>query len=214
MSIKDKLKNNTFLSALNSFYRNYLKTTRRKFGYIHPTAFYRQPILVKGAENVFMHENTSILGHAIILSTNAKFVMKRNSGAAEGLTVVTGSHISVPGIWVRDVTDAMKPHDADKDVIVEEDVWIASNVTLLAGITVGRGAAIGAGSVVRKSVPPYAMVIGNPAKVVGFKFTPDEVIEHEKTLYPEEERLPCEVLEKNYEKYFIKRIKEIKEFTK
>lgn len=214
MEIKRSLRNNTFFSACLSIYRNYFQVTRRKFGYIHPTAFYRQPFLVKGIGNVELHENTSILGNSMILSTRAKFIMKSHSGAAEGFTVVTGSHVSEVGKWFRDITDEEKSNDSDKDVIVEEDVWIASNVTLLAGVTVGRGAAIGAGSVVRKSVPPYAMVMGNPAKVVGFKFTPDEVIEHEKKLYPESERLSKEVLEKNYDKYFIKRFKEIKEFTK
>ena len=56
-------------------------------------------------------------------------------------------------------------------------------------------------------------MIGNPAKVVGFKFTPEEVIEHEKALYSEEERLPLELLEKNYKKYFLDHIKEIKAYT-
>lgn len=214
MSIKQYLKNNTIISAISFLYKNYFETRRGKFGYIHPTAFYRQPILIKGIQNVELHELASILGHAVILSTNAKFIMKHHSGAAEGLTIVTGSHESIPGVWFRDVTDDMKSEGADKDVIVEEDVWIASNVTILAGVTVGRGASIGAGSVVRKNVPPYAIVIGNPAKVVGFKFTPDEVIKHEEALYPEEERLNRDLVEKNYEKYFIKRIKEIKDFTK
>lgn len=214
MKIKKSLRNSSLLSGLRSLYSNYFQVTRKKFGYIHPTAFFRQPFLVKGIENVEMHEYTSILGSSMILSTRAKFIMKSHSGAAEGFTVVTGSHESLVGKWFRDVTDDEKSSDSDKDVIVEEDVWIASNVTLLAGVTVGRGAAIGSGSVVRKSVPPYAMVMGNPAKVVGFKFTPDEVIEHEKKLYPESERLSKEVLEKNYDKYFIKRFKEIKEFTK
>lgn len=214
MRLKDKIKNNTFLSALNSLYRNYFKVNRKKFGYIHPTAFFRQPFLAKGIENVELYEGTSILGHAIILSTNAKFVMKKNSGAAEGLTVVTGSHSSAPGKWFREITDAEKDKGTDKDVIVEEDVWIASNVTLLAGVTVGRGSAIGAGSVVRNNVPPYAMVFGNPAKVVGFKFAPEEVIEHEKALYAPEERLSLDLLQKNYDKYFINRAKEIRNFVR
>lgn len=214
MNLRQYIKNNTFISAIAFFYKNYFQTRRGKFGYIHPTAFFRQPILIKGIENVELHEYTSILGHAVILSTNAKFIMKHHSGAAEGLTVVTGSHESEPGIWFREVTDEMKSKGADKDVIVEEDVWIASNVTILAGVRVGRGSAIGAGSVVRNNVPPYSIVIGNPAKVVGFKFTPDEVIKHEEILYTTEERLSREQLEKNYDKYFIKRIKEIKVFTK
>lgn len=214
MTFKQHIKNNYIISAITFLYKNYFETRRNKFGYIHPTAFYRQPILIKGVQNVELHENTSILGHAVILSTNAKFIMKHHSGAAEGLTVVTGSHESEPGVWFRDVTDEMKSSESDKDVIVEEDVWIASNVTILAGVTVGRGAAIGAGSVVRKSVPPYAVVMGNPAKVVGFKFTPEEIIKHEEALYPETERLDKDMIEKNYDKYFIKRIKEIKEFNK
>lgn len=103
--------------------------------------------------------------------------------------------------------------DIEKDVVVEEDVWIGTNVTLLSGVRVGRGATIGAGAVVRTNVPPYSIVMGNPAKVVGFCFKPEEIIEHEKTLYLEEERLPLDKLEKNYNKYFMNRLMNIREFT-
>ena len=71
----------------------------------------------------------------------------------------------------------------------------------------------GAGAVVRTNVPPYSIVTGNPAKVVGFSLKPEEVIEHEKTLYPEEERLPLDKLEKNYKKYFLNRLMDIRNFT-
>ena len=91
-------------------------------------------------------------------------------------------------IWIQDIT-------------VAEDVWMATNVTLLMGAHIGRGAVIGAGSVIRSKVPPYAIVMGNPAMIVGFKFNPEQVIEHEKALYPPEERLPLDLLEKNYKKY-------------
>ena len=100
------------------------------------------------------------------------------------------------------------------DVVIEEDVWIAANVTLLKGVTVGRGAIVGAGSVCRNSIPPYAIVLGNPAKVIGFKFTPEETIAHEKALYPESERLPIKTIQKNYDRYFINRIKDIKNYLK
>lgn len=214
MNIKQKIKNSTIFGIVLSFYKYYLATRRSRFGYIHPSAFVRYPIIVKGINNVYMYENTSILSGATILTTKARFILKKNSGAAEGLTVVTGSHISIPGKWFREITDDMKPADADKDVIVEEDVWIASNVTILAGVTIGRGVAIGAGSVVRKSVPPYAIVVGNPAKIIGFKFSPEETVEHEKNLYPEDERIPLETLDRNYHKYFINRYKDIRAFTK
>ena len=214
MNIKEKIKNSIIYSIMLSFYRGYFANRRGKFGYIHQSAFVRLPTIIKGIENVFLYENTHILSNSLILSTKAKFIMKMNSGAAEGLTVVTGNHYSVPGKFFMDITDDEKPQDLDKDVVVEEDVWIASNVTILAGVNIGRGAVLGAGTVCRKDVPPYAVVIGNPSKVVGFKFTPEEAFEHEKMLYQEEKRIPLDVLEANYNKYFVNKIKDIKQYLK
>lgn len=98
---------------------------------------------------------------------------------------------------------------------INDNVWIGARAFIQPGVgVIGRGALIGAGSVVRHSVPPYAIVLGNPAKVVGFSFNPEEVLEHEKTLYPKEECLPFDLLEKNYNKYFLNRIKDIKEWNK
>ena len=108
------------------------------------------------------------------------------------------------------MVDAAKDVQIAKDIVVEEDVWIGTNVTLLPGITVGRGAIVGSGSICRNNVPPYAIVQGNIAKVVGFKFSPEEIITHEKALYEADERLDLELLKDNYDKYFIKRIKEIR----
>lgn len=210
--MKQKLRNSTLFSVIHGFVKGYFSCRRSKFGYIHPTAFVRLPTIIKGIENVELHERAHILSNSLILTTLAKFIMKKNSGAAEGLTVVTGNHFSIPGKWLMDVTDDDKPGYLDKNVIVEEDVWIAANVTLLAGVTVGRGCVVGANSVVRKSLPPYSIVIGNPAKIVGFRFTPEEIVQHELILYPENERIPFEKLQKNYQKYFLNRYSEIKHF--
>ena len=79
--------------------------------------------------------------------------------------------------------------------------------------TIGRMATIGAGSYVRSNIPPYAIVIGNPAKIVGFKMTPEEIIKFEKENYDEKDRLPLDLLEKNYKKYFLSRWKEIKKWS-
>lgn len=200
----------SFFGVLLAFWKNYFFVKRNKFGFIHPTAFVRYPILIKGIENVYLHEHTHILSNSTILTTGAKFIMKKMSGAAEGLTVVTGNHLSIVGKFFMNITADEKSKDFDKDVIVEEDVWIGTNVTLLSGVHVGRGAVLGSGTVCRKSIPPYAIVVGNPGKIIGFKFTPEEVIEHEKALYSEKERLPLALLEKNYDIFFIKRILEIK----
>ena len=65
----------------------------------------------------------------------------------------------------------------------------------------GRGSCIAAGAVVTKSCPPYSIIGGTPAKVLKFRFTIDEILKHEKKLYPEEKRFTKEELisqRKNY----------------
>jgi acetyltransferase-like isoleucine patch superfamily enzyme len=53
-------------------------------------------------------------------------------------------------------------------------VWIGLSAVVLSGVTVGDGAVIGAGSVISKSVPPYAVVVGNPAHIIRYRF-PEEI---------------------------------------
>lgn len=62
------------------------------------------------------------------------------------------------------------------DIYVGNDVWIGHGVTILSGVTIGDGAVIGACSVVSKDIPPYAIAIGNPIRVIGYRFD-SEVIE-------------------------------------
>ncbi len=205
--ILDLIKN--IRNTIISFKIRYCDIKRSKLGYRGKNVQISRPSIIKGIENIYMYENTNIFSNALIISVWAKFVMKKNSGAAEGLTVITSNHTFQVGVFFKSL---MNKEETAKDVVVEEDVWLGANVTLLSGVTIGRGAIVGAGSVCRKSVPPYAIVTGNPSKIVGFKFTPEEVLAHEKILYSETERLPSSILEKNYNKYFINRINEIKEF--
>ena len=51
-------------------------------------------------------------------------------------------------------------------IIIENDVWIGARVTILPGVTIGKGSIIGAGAVVTKSIPPYSVAGGVPAKVI------------------------------------------------
>lgn len=61
-------------------------------------------------------------------------------------------------------------------VTVGSDVWIGNGVRILSGVTVGDGAMIGAGSVVTRDVPPYAFVAGNPASVIRYRFSDDQIV--------------------------------------
>lgn len=54
----------------------------------------------------------------------------------------------------------------EKPVVIENDVWIGGNVSILPGVHISSGAVIGAGSIVTKDVIPYAVVAGNPAKII------------------------------------------------
>lgn len=67
------------------------------------------------------------------------------------------------------LTKATKVEEV-KLTVIGHDVFIGMNVTILDGVTIGHGAVIGAGSVVTKDVPPYAIAVGVPAKVIGSRF--------------------------------------------
>ena len=69
------------------------------------------------------------------------------------------------------------------DIIIKHDVWIGANCTILDEITIGNGAVIGAGSVVTKDVPAYAIVGGNPAKIIKYRFSPEIIREIEATQF-------------------------------
>ncbi len=74
----------------------------------------------------------------------------------------------------------------NQKIVIEDDVWIGYGSVVFTGVTVHRGAIVAAGSIVTKDVPPYAIVAGNPAKVVGQRFTEEQIVEHEKKLYNKE----------------------------
>lgn len=214
-------------SVFNYFFRRLInlpqdllfKIEKQNYGFIDKKTVFERPSVCTCPEKIFLYEETNIYsGSKFIISPvgiGGRFIMKRKSGSAQGLTVITGNHsLDIPiDRFMKDNIIA-RNGDVDKDVVVEEDVWLGANVTLLAGVTVGRGAIVGAGSVVRKSVPPYAVVVGNPAKVISFVFTPEEIIEREKTLYSEEERYDYKKLARNYKRYYESRIKEINNFLK
>ncbi len=208
-----------FLATMTDYaHRFYIKYKsifyKSRLGYCGKDVVIRWERSPGDLSRVYMYDNTNIYqGFRFIGGAAGRLVVKNNSGAAVGLTVVTGNHQRIKGVPFKQISGTHE-YDIVKDVVIEEDVWIAANVTLLAGVIVGRGATVGAGAVCIKSVPPYAVVMGNPAKVVGFNFTPEEIVEHEKSLYPADKRIPIENLERNYKKYYLDRISEIKNYTK
>ncbi|MGK7892314.1 MAG: DapH/DapD/GlmU-related protein [Xenococcus sp. (in: cyanobacteria)] len=90
-----------------------------------------------------------------------------------GLTIGNSVNIST-GAWIW--TLQHDPQDANfapkgAPVIIEDYAWISSRTTILPGVTIGKGAVVAAGAVVTKSVAPYAIVGGVPAKKIGDRTT-------------------------------------------
>ena len=72
-------------------------------------------------------------------------------------------------------------HPASKgNIVIGNDVWICAGSTILSGVIIGNGAVVGAGCVAARDVPPYAIVAGNPARVVRFRFDPSIISRLEK----------------------------------
>jgi phosphonate metabolism protein (transferase hexapeptide repeat family) len=75
------------------------------------------------------------------------------------------------GLGEHDDHDFFEWRRSDK-VTLGHDIWIGHGATILAGVTIGTGAVIGAGAVVSKDVPPYAVVVGVPGRVIKYRFEP------------------------------------------
>ena len=98
-----------------------------------------------------------------------------------GVRILGGNH-RFDSVGKAMYGDIHKVEGEDPGVIVRDDVWVGANAIILAGVEVGEGAIIGAGSVVTKSVPPYAIVGGVPAKIIRMRFTPGDIEEHRRLL--------------------------------
>lgn len=134
--------------------------------------------------------------------------MENNVSLSEGVKILTHNHDL--NFDSKELTKGC----IITPLIIRDNVWIGTHATIMPGVReIGRGAIISADTYVNSKVPPYAVVLGNPGKIVGFRLTPEEVCEHEKKLYPLEERTDMVKYEKIYNKFFINRITDIKKYV-
>lgn len=79
------------------------------------------------------------------------------------------SHL--PSEWTE--CRAITGHPAARgNIVLENDVWIGYGAMIRSGVTIGNGAVVGMGAVITRDVPPYAIVAGNPAKIIKYRFEP------------------------------------------
>lgn len=150
---------------------------------------YRRPLSsdFKGLWNLSIGDSSSIPKHSTIYCTEAPLTIGRKVIFGLRPTIITGDHrTDVIGKFIID--SHIKLPENDSPTTIEDDVWAGANVTILKGVTIGRGSIIAAGSVVTKSCPPYSIIGGIPAKIIKYRFSVNEILEHEKILYQENER--------------------------
>lgn len=139
--------------------------------------------------------NDVYIGPGAKLSASDSFLRVGNKVQfGPNVTIMAGDHnVSELGKAIFDMHEA-RPED-NLPVEIDDDVWVGAGATILKGCRIGRGAIVAAAAVVTKSVPPYAIVVGVPARVVRFRWAVDEILRHERELYPEEARLSRAQLE-------------------
>lgn len=84
---------------------------------------------------------------------------------------------SFPLYSVLNSIEYHKDAESRGEIIIEDEVWIGMNVLILSGVKIGKGAIVAAGAVVTQNVPPYAIIGGNPAKVIRYRFSEEMIKE-------------------------------------
>jgi maltose O-acetyltransferase len=148
---------------------------RRAFSSIR-VALLKQWIFKKVGKNVDICDDVMFFGHkAIVAGNNFGFGKGCRVGAAGGITI--GNHVMIAGYVTLITTNhryktQFSPednYDESKPIVIHDDVWIGERAIILPGVNIGRGAIVGAGAVVPKDVPEYAVVVGNPARIVKYR---------------------------------------------
>ena len=191
----------SLISKIKSFKHCYLPG-RSNLGSAGRNSKIEFPVFITKSMYVHMEENTVLRQQSIIINdVNENVYIKKYTVIAPRCTIITNSHRSTVGI-PHVLLGASHINDKSCDITINEDVWVGANVTILAGAELGRGCIVGACSLVNKPIPPYAVVVGTPAKIVGVKFSVDQILKHEEVLYPPEERISRKELEELFETYY------------
>jgi virginiamycin A acetyltransferase len=135
-------------------------------------SYYDDPVDAENFENnnVLYHYDFSreklIIGKFCAIATGAKFIMSSANHKLDGFS--TYPFFIFRRGWEENFDMNSLPYKGD--TVIGNDVWIGYDATIMPGVHVGDGAIIGAKAVVTKDVPPYAVVGGNPAKILKMRF--------------------------------------------
>jgi len=152
-------------------------------------------------KKVTLEDHTRLQPGIRLISAGGKLIVRRYSAIGADTLIVPGSH--VPTVGMPQFMSMSHINDTETTIVVDEDCWVGARSILLSHCHIGRGAIVAAGSIVTKDIPPYAVVAGSPAKVVAARFNIDQILAHERSLYPESERLSQSQLEEIFKTHFV-----------
>jgi virginiamycin A acetyltransferase len=113
------------------------------------------------------------IGRFTAIGPGAEFLMPGGNHPMAGPS--TYPFTMFGGSWTEATLDTFRSLPQAGDTTVGNDVWIGREAVVLPGVTIGDGAVIGARSVVAGDVPPYAVVVGNPARQVRRRFDDEQI---------------------------------------
>jgi len=183
--------------------RIYMYMCRSSFSSIGKNVIFHPTNSSFSFKTISIGNNVAIGEKAFFNATLSHIYIANNVIFAPNVTIRGGNHrYDIIGKFISDYHESDKRPEDDEPVHIESDCWIASNVIILKGVTIGRGSIVAAGAVGNKSIPPYSIVGGVPAKVLKFRWnTVEEIMKHEELLYPENERISRVEIEKFLKKY-------------
>ena len=114
-----------------------------------------------------------VIGRFCAIASGVRFLFPGANHADLGPSTFPFGIFGAP--WAERTMDLVMGAPSRGDTIVGHDVWIGYSALVLPGVTIGHGAVIAAASVVAADVPPYAVVAGNPARVVRRRFDDEDV---------------------------------------
>lgn len=135
-----------------------------------------------------------------LIASQGNLIIKKYASVSSQCIIIPEAH--VPTVGLPQFLSITHINDKIGNIVVHEDAWVGAGSILLSKCEIGRGAVIGAGSIVSKKIPPYAVAVGSPTKIVATRFTIDQIMEHERSLYPPEERMSREELEQLFDTQF------------
>lgn len=164
-----------FKSMLSKIYKYRFSETGKNISF--------DPFGIYSYKNISVGNNANLGYRPILIASRSKIRIGNNVMFGPEVTIRGGNHrIDILGRYMIDIKEGEKRPEDDPGVVIEDDVWIGTRAIILAGIVVGRGAVVSAGAVVTKSVPRYAIVGGNPAKLIRMRWSDNEIAEHERLL--------------------------------